>query len=69
MRSWLIEARKKHGMLKKDAAESFGISTQMYGAIENGTRRPSPEKAKLIGELFGFDWTRFYEEERSESNV
>lgn len=49
-------------MSQKQFAESCGMSQQHYAFIEAGTRRPSPEKAKKIAEVLGFDWTLFYEE-------
>lgn len=62
MRNWMIERRKILGIKQKTVAAACGISPQMYNAIEAGTRRPSPEKAKKIAEVLGFDWTLFYEE-------
>lgn len=59
--------RKQSGMSSKEVAVKSGISYQHYNFIENGERRPSVEVAKRIAGVLGFDWTRFYEDERSES--
>ena len=61
-RAWLIELRKDKSQL--EVADAVGISQNFYSWIELGERTPSPKVAKKIGELLGFDWTRFYEEQR-----
>jgi transcriptional regulator with XRE-family HTH domain len=60
----LKELRLKKNLDQKDVAEIVGITPQFYSYIEAGERRPSPEKAKKIAEILGFDWTLFYEERR-----
>lgn len=60
--SVLKEKRLAMNMSQKRFAETCGMSQQHYAFIEAGTRRPSPEKAKKIAEVLGFDWTLFYEE-------
>lgn len=68
-REWLIKLRKDSGKTFKQIAEELNITQQFYCFIENGTRRPSPELAQKIADLFGFEWTKFFEknvEEESE---
>ena len=60
-REWLIKYRKEKGYTFKYIAEQLEITTQYYSYIENGERRPSPQLAKKIGDLFGFYWGRFFE--------
>lgn len=64
---WLKEIRMKQEKTQDWVADEAGISRGAYGNIENGERRPSVEVAKRIAGVLGFDWTRFYEDERSES--
>jgi len=64
-REWLIQMRKESGMCFKEIAKELDITTQAYWYIENGNRRPSPELAQKIGELFKFDWTKFFDKESS----
>ncbi len=61
-RTWLITCRLKHGLTRSRLAKLLQISAPTYMAYELGTRTPRPDKAKLLGEILGFDWTRFYEE-------
>lgn len=61
MRKWLFELRK--GRSQAQVAEAAGITQQMYSAVELGERRPSPEIAKKIAAVLGFDWTLFYQDE------
>ncbi len=60
-RTWLITYRLNCGLTKSKLAKLLQISEPTYLAYELGTRTPRPVKAKAIGEILGFDWTRFYE--------
>ncbi len=60
-RTWLITCRLNYGLTKGKLAKLLQISEQSYIAYELGTRTPKPIKAKAIGEILGFDWTKFYE--------
>lgn len=63
---WLIETRKKNGMTQGDVASKCGMSRQYYAFIESGERGaklPVPT-AKKIAAALGFDWQRFYEDEK-----
>lgn len=61
---WLERLRHDKHMTEQDVAQAAGISQQHYNFIENGKRRPSVDVAKTLGELLGFDWTKFYENEK-----
>lgn len=65
---WLKEIRLEKGKTQEQvASEVGGITRTAYTNIETGERRPSVEVAKRIAGVLGFDWTRFYEDSRSES--
>ena len=59
-REWLIKHREDKKLSQCSVAKLCDITQQMYGAIENGKRRPSPELAQKIGKILNFDWTKFY---------
>ncbi len=61
-RTWLITCRLNHGLTRSEIAKKLQISSPAYMAYELGTRTPRPVKAKMLGEILDFDWTRFYEE-------
>lgn len=64
---WLKELRQKRGMSQKKVADKSGISQQYYAFIESGdrgTKLPVPT-AKKIAAVLGFDWQRFYEDEKT----
>jgi DNA-binding XRE family transcriptional regulator len=68
MRRWLIDIRGKQSQAQ--IAKIIGISQQMYSAIENDVRRPSPELAKTIADVMQFEkhnmsWTKFYEDKEN----
>lgn len=65
-REWLIKYRKDKGYTFSYIANQLGITKQYYSYIENGERRPSPELAKKISDLFGFYWGKFYENSQEE---
>lgn len=60
-REWLYKKREKKCLSQQEVAEFIGKSPALYSAIENGTRRPSPDVAQKLAKLFDFDWTLFYE--------
>lgn len=57
----MIKIRKERNLDQQDIAELIGTTQQFYNYVENGRRRPSPEKAIKIGNVLGFDWRLFYE--------
>ena len=65
MREWLKEIRKKKGLTQYEAAEICGISQSYFGAVEVGSRNVPVHTAKKIASVFGFDWQRFYEDEKT----
>lgn len=62
-REWLIAYRKAKGLSQDELSKILEISPSAYSTYENGTRTPKPAMAKKIARIFGFDWTKFYEEE------
>lgn len=63
----LDEMRKAKNMTQAELAKRTGVAQNTISQLETGERRPSVEVAKRIAGVLGFDWTRFYEDERSES--
>ena len=63
MKELLQKKREAAGFTQVHMASKLGITSQYYNLIENGHRRPSPEKAKEISRILGIDWTLFYDEE------
>ena len=61
-RTWLKVMRAERDLTQTMTAKLCGISQMEYSYIESGRMVPTKEEAKAIGEFFGFDWTRFYEE-------
>lgn len=61
MRTWLIELREEKRISQADLAKKSGVSQQAISAYENGERSPSVETAKVIADVLGFDWTKFFE--------
>lgn len=61
-REWLIAYRKAKGLTQREVAEILNVTLATYSFYEQGLRRPSPKNAKQIGKIFGFDWTKFYED-------
>ncbi|NLD87643.1 MAG: helix-turn-helix transcriptional regulator [Clostridiales bacterium] len=60
----LAKIRETKKMTQQELSEAVGLTRQTISAYENGVAKPSPEKAKKIAEILGFDWTLFYEERR-----
>ncbi|MBQ6358923.1 MAG: helix-turn-helix transcriptional regulator [Clostridia bacterium] len=69
MRAWLADIRKEAGLSQAAVAAAAAISQSYYAGIELGTRgKPlAVPVAKAIAGTLGFPWTRFYEDETSES--
>lgn len=61
---WLKSIRLAVGMSGTKVAELAGITQQHYSLIETGVRCPSVDVAKRIADVLGFEWTRFFEDER-----
>ena len=63
MREWLVAMRKQAGKTQCEVASEAGIVQAFYSYIETGKRDPSPQTAKCIARVLGFDWTKFFKEE------
>lgn len=65
MRTWLADIRKTNGLSQAAVAAAAGISQSYYAGIELGTRgKPlAVPLAKKLGQVLGFPWTRFYDED------
>lgn len=62
---WLKTIREQKGLSQFQVANQSFITQPTYCNIENGERRPSVETAKSIANVLGFEWTRFFEEEKT----
>lgn len=69
MRVWLRASRKALGLTQQDVATAVNVRQSFYSHIEHGVRRPSPETAKKIASVLGFDWTRFYEDKEGDESL
>ncbi|ELJ4819108.1 helix-turn-helix transcriptional regulator [Listeria monocytogenes] len=56
---WLKKYRLDKDLTQQEVADQCGIPKNTYASIEQGKRRPSPERAKIIASNLGFDWTIF----------
>lgn len=66
-RAWLKQIREGKKLTQEELAAKLGVTRQHIGLIENGVTAPSVEVAKKIAAVFGFNWTRFYEDEQAAS--
>lgn len=66
LRTWLKEMRLQRGFTQNAVAEKCKIERSYYTMIESGTRTPSVNVAKSIGETIGFDWTIFFNHNSNE---
>lgn len=62
MRDWLI--KKRGSRTQQVIADMCAISQNFYSMIESGERTPSVSVAKKIAKELGFNWTKFYEDEK-----
>lgn len=60
MRIWLKALRERKNLSQNQLAIKTNIDVSSISKYELGIRRPSPEKAKIIADVLGFDWTMFY---------
>lgn len=65
-RSWLIDIRKKSGLTQQQVADKLIIHRSTYALIESGLRNPSPNSAKQIAKVLGFEWVIFFDNVRCE---
>ncbi len=64
MRNWLKDLRIAKDLTQQKVAKLAGVDVTTINKIELGGRRPSPDTAKAIAEVLGFEWTKFYDEEQ-----
>lgn len=57
------EGLEKKGYTKYQVAQILGVDRGFITRIAKGERTPSPDMAKRIGLLLGFDWRIFYADE------
>jgi len=66
----LIDLRLEKRLSQSHLAGLIGVSQSMIQMIESGQRRPSPEVAQRIADLFGLTrdqmWDMFYTESARE---
>ncbi|WP_079475585.1 helix-turn-helix transcriptional regulator [Marinococcus halophilus] len=67
MRNWLLNTRKQKGLTQEEVAKKIGISRNAYAMIERGDRGVTVSNAKKLADLFGFEWTIFFENECHET--
>jgi transcriptional regulator with XRE-family HTH domain len=65
LREWLKEIRVKKGLTQSQVAKSCNISRSYYTHIEIGTKTPTVDVAKVIGQTLKFKWTLFFKDECS----
>lgn len=61
---WLINKRLEANLTQTEVARKAKITVSHYNFIENHKRRPSPEVAKRIARILGFEeeWYRLLDE-------
>ena len=67
MREWLKDIREERHMSQLEISERVNITQPSYSNIEAGRRNPSIEAAKKIADVLGFPWTRFFDDEQTNS--
>lgn len=67
MREWLIALRKAQGWTQAQLAEAAGIAPNYVCLIETGQRKVPVWTAKRIAAVLGFNWQRFYEDDKSDA--
>ncbi len=58
---WLKTLRENFGLTQVELAEAVGVERSLISKFETGSARPSPDTAKAIAQVLGFNWTEFYE--------
>ncbi|MNB67197.1 helix-turn-helix protein [compost metagenome] len=62
-RDWLISRRNSLKKTQESVAGEVGVARTTYASYEQGERTPSVPIAKKIGNVLGFDWPLFFENE------
>lgn len=65
LRKWLKNIRDIKGYTHEDIARICEISRSYYTHIENGTKTPSVQLAKVLGGKLDFNWIIFFEKDCS----
>ncbi len=65
MRVWLRDIRLQKKLTQELTANKSKISRSYYTHIESGKKTPTVETAKGIALTLGFEWTIFFENQRS----
>ena len=63
MKNIMRDSRKVRGYTQADMANILKCSENFYNLVENGHKKPSVKKAKVIGDILGFDWKWIYEDD------
>ena len=63
VREWLIQIREERGLTQGAVASAAEIAQPSYFEIEKGISTPRPETAKKIGNVLGFPWMCFYDDD------
>lgn len=65
MRIWLRNLRHQRGLTQEEVAVRANISRTYYVQLENQSGCPSlsPDTAKKIAKVLGFEWSIFFEED------
>lgn len=61
MLEWLKVLREKAGFTQGKLAERVKVERSLISKIETGSARPSPDTAKAIAKVLGFEWTKFFD--------
>ncbi len=61
---WFKAIRENSGLTQGKLAQKVGVERSLISKFETGSARPSPDTAKAIAEVLGFEWTKFYDEEQ-----
>ncbi len=60
MRDWLVSIRRGKGFTQEQVALQSFIDRGYYSQIEKGKRNPSPDVARKIAEVLGFNPSAFF---------
>ena len=64
MREWMRKLREDKGLSVDSAALKIGISASFLEKIERGERCGSVKTVKSIADVYGFDWTSFFDDKK-----
>lgn len=63
----MVQKRKEKKLTQAELAQLAGCSQRAIAGYELDERKPSVPMAMKIGEVLGFPWTRFFEEEETKT--